>query len=214
MAPKKPVKPLKPAPKKITPPALPAMAAMAKKGECGVDGYCCQGKSAADCCGGTCGGSCGCKGTLFGCHLADLFTNVKAWVSLVVAFLAVWLFDIMWHGHMLMDRYTETAYLWRPEAEMHTLWPWCFVYHGLLALAFTASYLLMNAKTYVQGAKNGALIMAPLAISTIMVFMTQTIPTDILHMWAAGHLLQGVVAGLALTAVGHWFCARNGQCSI
>lgn len=203
MAPKKPVKL---APKKITPKPLPAA----------MDG-CCQGKSYAECCKGDgppCSGNCGCNGGLFGCHIAGLFTSCQAWVSVVVAFVVMWGFDALWHGQLLMARYQETAHLWRPEAEMMALWPWCIVFHGLLALVFTAAYMLMGAKGYVEGAKNGALILAPLALSAMGAWMHGNVPSDITQMWAVGNLLQGMLAGLALTAVGHWFCARGGRCSI
>ncbi|MFZ2587717.1 MAG: hypothetical protein WAZ18_06350 [Alphaproteobacteria bacterium] len=208
MAPKKQAKS---ALKKISPKPLPAMEG------------CCQGKSYAECCKGDgppCDGNCGCKtsgaccGGIFNCHLASLFTDSKAWVSVLVAFVVMWVFDVVWHGQLLMTRYLETAHLWRPEAEMMALWPWCFVFHGVLALVFTASYLLMNAKNYIQGAKNGALILAPLALSAMGAWLHGNVPSDITQMWAIGNLLQGLLAGLALTAVGHWYCARNGQCSI
>lgn len=199
----------KPAPKKVTPKPLPPMAA--KQGECGVDGYCCQGKSPEDCCGGSCGGNCGCK-TFMGCHIAGLFTDCKAWTMLVVAIAVMFVFDMLWHGHLMMPRYEETSYLWRPIAEMETLWGWCVAYHVILAFVFTAILLLTQPKTYMQGFKNGALIMAPLALAALSAWMHQNIPADITQMWAIGSLLQGAIAGLALTAVGHWFCLRKGGC--
>lgn len=185
MAPKKPAK--KPALKAATKPVAKAAAAPMEQSCCSTDGSCGTG----------CG--CGCGPKLFGCHIAGLFTKSCTWLAAIVAFVVLWGFDFLWHGKLMMDTYLATATLWRPEAEMQALWQYCILYHGILALVFTVSFSLMGSGTcFIKGIKNGALIMAPLAASTLMVYISQTIPADILKMWALGYLAQGAVTGFAL----------------
>ena len=169
-----------------------------KKGECGVDGYCCQGKSEEDCCGGSCGGSC----KSCGCHLVDLLLVPATWGRALFAAAVFLGFDFFWHGHLLMPRYAETAGLWRPMADMQALWPWCVGYHALLGVIFAVAFSLMGATTWLKGLKNGLLILSPIAANTIMAWVSQPLPSDITQMWALGVLAQGALAGAVLG-----FCA-------
>lgn len=200
MAPKKPLKKTsKPIPMKtIKPlPPMPAMKGKSKEQQCGVDGYCCQGKSGDDCCGGSCGGSC----KTCGCHVMDVLLKPATWLGIAIAAVIFFAFDFGWHGNLMMPRYLETANLWRPMAEMQTLWPWCVGYHILLAAVFAVGFALMGCGGCLKGAKNGVLLMAPLAVGTMMAYITQPIPSDILQMWALGYLLEGAIAGAILGLV-------------
>lgn len=154
----------------------------------------------------------GCQ-TLCGCHIGGLFLNSQTWVSIIVAAIVFWVFDMIWHGHLLMPRYLETAQMWRPEAEMQGMMHWCFIYHGLLALVFTVVWTLTNPKNYIEGVKNGIFVMAPLALGAIGAHLWQMVPVDIAQMWALGHVLSGALAGAALTGVGHYYCSR-GSCKL
>lgn len=213
MATKKPAK-KKPAPKKITPPPLPETAPK-KAGVCGVDGYCCQGKSPEDCCGGTCGGNCGCgSGSLLGCHILPLLLTKRLWVAtlLVAAMFAG--FDMLWHGTLLMDRYLDTSYLWRTEAEMQGLTHLFTLAHALTGFVFAVLLTLLGGGL-VKQIKHGILIAAPLAINNLVVYAVQPIPQDIVKMWAVGSLLQGALAGVVVWLVLHFserYRAGSGCC--
>ncbi|MCP5405497.1 MAG: hypothetical protein H6922_04675 [Pseudomonadaceae bacterium] len=202
MATRKPAK-KKPAPKKITPKPLPAM----EKGVCGVDGYCCQGKAPEDCCGGSCGSAC----TVCGCHILPLFFKKRFWVGLILAIGAVMGFDWLWHGRLLMDRYLETSYLWRGEAEMRGLTYYFTLTQVVVAFAYTTLLMLLPSGI-VKGIKHGVLLALPLAAATMTTYAVQPIPADILQMWALGYVLQGALVGLIVAVTLHYAEAYKGGC--
>lgn len=166
---------------------------------------------AIDSCCSTDGGCCGSSKSF--CHILALYTKSNTWFMAFAAAFTLWAMDFLWHGMLLMPRYLETALLWRPEAQIAELWPYCLAYHGIYGFVFTSTFLLMGGNTLLKGFKNGILIAAPLATSTLMVYVTNAaIPVDLLQMWAAGYLLQGAVTGIVLTTVAHWACKNEGCC--
>lgn len=201
MAPKKPArKPVKASAAKAKPAPLPPMPATGK-GQCGVDGYCCQGKSPEDCCGGNCGGNCGCKESIWSCHILAMMKKRAFWLGSIVSIVTIGLFQWLWHGPVMMDRYIQTAYLWRPMEEIAANGHLFIMHHVLYGVVFTLLFLMMGGYSWLKGIKNGILIASPLAICMLVVQATQPIPMDILRLWAAGDLLQGAILGLVLACV-------------
>jgi len=207
MAPKKPVK--KPAPQfskalAAKPLPLPPMPGQAKQGVCGVDGYCCQGKSPEDCCGGNCGGSCGCggsKASIWDCHILAMLKKRAFWLGSLLSFFTIALFQYAWHDIVMMQRYVETAHLWRPMTDIAANANLFLTSHALVAVVFTLIFLLMGGYSLLKGIKNGILIMAPMAICSIGAYASQPIPADIVQLWAVGYLLQGAILGVVLSVV-------------
>jgi hypothetical protein len=194
--------PKKTAPKsKAKPLPLPPMGE--KKGTCGVDGYCCQGKSPEDCCGGQCGGSCGgnSKASIFDCHILALMKKRAFWLGSIMAFFSIALFQYAWHDIVMMPRYVETASLWRPMAEIAANSHLFLIHHALMAVVFTIIFLLMGGYGLLKGTKNGVLIASPLAICCIGAYASQPIPADVVQMWALGYLLQGAILGVVLSII-------------
>lgn len=211
--------PKKPAPKaKAKPAPLPPMPAkMGKKeGICGVDGYCCQGKSPEDCCGGSCGGNCGCgsKSSIWDCHILAMLKKRAFWLGSILSFVTIALFQYVWHDIVMMQRYVETANLWRPMADIAANSNLFLTAHALLAVVFTLVFLLMGGYSLLKGIKNGILIAAPMAICSIGAYASQPIPADIAQLWAVSYLLQGAILGFVLAVVSScgWCNGGSGCC--
>lgn len=212
--------PKKPAPKtKATPAPLPPMPTAGKKkeGVCGVDGYCCQGKSPEECCGGSCGGNCGCGGSkpsVWDCHILAMLKKRAFWLGTFVSAVVISLFQWVWHGPVMMHHYAQSAHLWRPMADIAANGPLFIAHHLLLAVVFTLLFLLMGGYSLCKGIKNGVLIASPLALGALVLYAVQPFPAIIPQLWAVGHLLQGAILGFALAAVAscNWCSGGSGCC--
>ena len=67
--------------------------------------------------------------------------NTKSLViTILVAFVTVWVTDFLIHAVWLSSTYGATKELWRPEAEMLVKMPWMLLGQLIVAAAFTVNF--------------------------------------------------------------------------
>jgi hypothetical protein len=117
----------------------------------------------------------------------------------VGAFVAIFLLDMVIHGHLLMGLYTQTASVWRPQADAHQkMWLMALgqlVFGLLFAWIYTKGY--ESAKAGIGlGLRYGLTIGALLGISYITVwYVVLPVPFALALGWTAGILVDCLVAG-------------------
>jgi hypothetical protein len=133
----------------------------------------------------------------------------KKWLmTSVVAFVITFVFDWLVHGNILMDTYTATASLWRPEADMQAMMPLCIAKHALMAAVFTALFLRWKCtqtfgalfsplcpvrKGFCFGAGIGLLI----GINAASSYIWMPIPQSLAFSWLLAETVKwGLVAGI------------------
>jgi hypothetical protein len=138
------------------------------------------------------------------CWMRGLLLSKHYWISAVAAFVAIFFFQWVWHGHLLMDEYTRTEGLWRPDAEMS---PGLFtVAQILLALVYAWLVLaLTRTPRWIEAVGIGVMIGALNAITCVTYYNIFPFPTVMVPlMWALGYVLEGICAALAIRAVHGW----------
>ena len=139
----------------------------------------------------------------------------------IATFALTMLFDWLVHGILLMDTYNATASLWRPQAEMEAMMPYCLLMHGTQALVFSA--LFLGWKKYQtfgpigkcgcpgrKGFRFGALVGLLIGLHAAGAYIWQPIPENLALAWLAAETLKwALTAGiLALMCAS---CATRNQ---
>ena len=66
--------------------------------------------------------------------------NKKFLTSTIAAFLALMIFDYLWHGILLKDLYLQTTFLWRSKEESAELMPLMTSFYVVISITLTALY--------------------------------------------------------------------------
>lgn len=141
----------------------------------------------------------------------------------VAVFIFMFAFDWLYHGHLLMSMYEQTASVWRPMEEMQQFMVYCLFYHAALALVFAVSYGCYLKKTAMcatlpEGAEKAACpqkrgLCYGLVVGLIMglnhssAYIHLPIPLELALAWFAGSVLQGLGIGLVLS---YTYCTKKG----
>ena len=121
-------------------------------------------------------------------------------VAIVTAYIADMVFNMLYHGHLVMDAYVQTSELWRSEAEMQSLLGYCYLGHLILVtiggVIFSRGY---EGKGYLEGFRFGLLLGLVMAAQTLVSYTYLPLPNFILSVFLLGNLLEGVVIGVFLS---------------
>ena len=121
-------------------------------------------------------------------------------ISIVVAFVAVWVTDFIIHGIWLAPTYGATKQLWRPEAEMMKRMPWMFLGQGIVATAITTIYAAFVAeKRSFQSVLLYAICVALLVGGgNVIMYAVQPYPGSLVAKWFLASVVQMVLIGTVL----------------
>ena len=126
----------------------------------------------------------------------------KLATAIVFAFIADYVFNIVYHGNLMMADYAATSILWRSDEEMGSLYGICLAAHlimiSVIGLIFAKGY---EGKGYIEGFRFGLLIGLLLSALNMVSFVHMPIPANILQGWVFGSLLEGQVIGLSLALI-------------
>ena len=65
----------------------------------------------------------------------------RGFPAFLAAFVFIFLFGFVWHGHLMKGAYMETATLWRSDADFQRHFIVLILGHAVIALAFTGLYV-------------------------------------------------------------------------
>lgn len=119
----------------------------------------------------------------------------------------IFAFEWMFHGVLMMDLYSQTASMWRPEAEMKSFFPVCLTRVAVQALLITCLYKMVckssdcGGSCPKKGAKFGVKIGALLGITHFGYYAYLPIPAAMAIYWLVGYIILGAILGLALSCM-------------
>ena len=119
--------------------------------------------------------------------------NVKSLViTILVAFVTVWITDFLIHGVWLSSAYGATKELWRPESEMVAHMPWMLLGQFLVASAFTTIFAACVAEKRCLSCtlKYSLAIGVLVGGGQIIMYAVQPFPGSLVAKWCVGYLLQ------------------------
>ncbi len=121
-------------------------------------------------------------------------------ISVLVTFVFVFLYEFLVHGYLLMDLYTQTKELWRPEEEykMPVMFMSQFGFSAILAYIFTLNY---EGKGVGEGIRFGLYIGMFLGAIEIGKYSYMPIPIILMLSWVLTSLLLGLGSGVVLSLV-------------
>lgn len=134
------------------------------------------------------------------CPIARMFFTRSFWAASFVAFIVIFATDWLLHAHFLVDEYVANSAFWRADGEIrHSL---IFITQAVTAMAYAAIVIGMGQAGKWWGSfSSGALAAVPVAMCAMVAyimlpFASAYIPT----IWAVESVLQGGLAGLAISA--------------
>jgi len=124
--------------------------------------------------------------------------NTKKFIIAGVAsFIAIFLFDMVWHGKLLVEQYQATSFLWRSPEEMQAYFNWAILLQA--ALGFAAAFIFTRHyenKGMKEGIRFGLMLGAVLGIMSFTMYAYMPIPMSLAIAWFVGSLIQGVLIGI------------------
>lgn len=124
--------------------------------------------------------------------------NIKSLlITILVAFVIVWLTDFLIHGVWLNATYVETKELWRPEAEMLAKMPFMLLGQFLVATSFTLIFAACVAEKRCLSCslKFSTCIGVMTGGAQIIMYAVQPYPGLLVVKWCVAYLAQALVLG-------------------
>ena len=121
-------------------------------------------------------------------------------ISVLVAFVFIFLYEFLVHGKLLMDLYTQTKELWRPEGEGNML----FLFASQLGFAAVAAYIFTlhyEGKGVGEGVRFGLCIGMLVGSIEIGTYCYMPIPMVLMLSWVLASLVKGLGTGVVLSLV-------------
>ena len=123
-------------------------------------------------------------------------------IALIVAFVAIFGFEFVWHGILMKPAYTETAALWRADSDFLNHFWLLLLGHVVVAFAFTGLYISkIGVQSAAAGMGYGIVIGIFVAGGDFIRFAVQPLTTKILWMWIAGGLIEFAILGALVGAI-------------
>lgn len=123
-------------------------------------------------------------------------------LTVVLAFVALFVFDFLWHSKLLCDLYKETAHLWRPPETMQEFFPIATLNQFLTALFLCFIYVCGHeGKGITEGLRFGAIIGLLMGVMQMGLYPYMPIPLVLALLWFLGGLLEGLVIGIVCSLV-------------
>jgi len=129
--------------------------------------------------------------------------NVKRYfITSLVGFIFVFVYDAIVHGHLIMPLYDETADLWRGEEEMGQYFPLMIMVQlfmtAILAYIFTRHY---EDKGIGEGVRFGVMIGLFVAIGWFGMIAYMPIPITLAGAWFAASFVQMLGLGVIFSLI-------------
>jgi hypothetical protein len=129
----------------------------------------------------------------------------KNWLlNTAILFLFLWGYDFVVHGNLLMDMYVQTKDLWRPQADMESLYGWCLAGTAAMAFVFSSIYNCWTSKCdgggtcAKAGANFGLWVGLLLGIMQAKSYIWLAIPGKLAVLWLIVETIKWGLAGILL----------------
>ena len=123
-------------------------------------------------------------------------------IAIVAGFAFIFASDFLIHGFWLDAEYKASAQLWRPEAEMYTLFHWMLTAQLLSAVAFMFIWARWIASgSMLTGCSFGFCFGVAQQVWAIIFFVVSPVPGTIAAKWFAAGVVQAMVLGVIATGL-------------
>jgi hypothetical protein len=124
-------------------------------------------------------------------------------ITILVAFVTVWVTDFLIHGLWLGETYKATAPLWRPEAEMMAKMPWMLLAQFMVAAAFTLIFAacVAGGRRLSCTLKYSASMGVFSGAGQLMMYVVQPMPGSLIAKWVLAAIVQALVLGFVVHKV-------------
>ena len=120
-------------------------------------------------------------------------------LSVIAAFILIFLTDWVWHGMVMADLYAETPQLWRGEMEMSDYFIFMLVTQLVLAkwlaLVYTRNH---EGKGLMEGLRYGFWMGGLAAVLAIQSYAYLPVPVMVPVLWAVGYMIQFMLVGVVI----------------
>ena len=129
---------------------------------------------------------------------------IMTWfLAMVAAFVVMMAFDWVYNGILLKPMFEQFAALWRPEADMQAMWPWCIGIHLVMSAAFACLggwvCTICDGKCPIRkGAMLGLKIGFLLGAAAMGLYVLLPISFDMGLAFAVGALVKSVLVGTVI----------------
>lgn len=145
--------------------------------------------------------------------------KARCMISVIAVFAFMFLFDKLFHGcSWMMEKYEETAHLWRSPDDMAHYAPWFFVRYGIMALVICCLYkkfaagmaaggtcektgIISKCTPYKTGICFGIKIGLLIGVVQASSYIWLPISGEVAIAWLVASVIQGIGVGLILTAL-------------
>ena len=127
--------------------------------------------------------------------------NIKRLMFAAIGgFVAVFIFEMLWHGFLMKSMYNATISVWRPEAEsdMKFIVASQFLFAAAMAFFYTQIGKHIPCK---RGIAYGVFVGLIVAAPQLGTYCYLPIPLTISLMWMLAALIKSVVSGMAIAAI-------------
>ncbi len=125
-------------------------------------------------------------------------------ITIVVAAVAMWVLDFVYHGLLLGEQYAATADAWRPEEEMMARFPFQVICYFVIAIGFSTVWAFGFAPQG-HGMKCGAIYGFFMGLfgtgGMMMSFVFSPIPDQFVAPWAISGVVMSILVGMLIALV-------------
>ncbi len=123
-------------------------------------------------------------------------------ISMAGAFVAMFAFEWVFHGIIMMPSYASTAHLWRSQDEMKAMFTFCVMRKLLMAgvLAWIFSYVYEAKGTGIR-TQFGMYIGLLMGLLEFGAYVYMPIPMGMAICWLAGYTLMGILVAWVVAIV-------------
>jgi Na+/H+ antiporter NhaC len=126
----------------------------------------------------------------------------RGFLAFVSAFVFIFLFGFVWHGHLMKNAYTETLALWRPEEDFQSHFWVLILGHAVIAFAFTGLYVSKVGRNSVGTGFGYGIVLGILCWGVDLIrFAVEPLTAKILWMWLAGDVISFALMGALVGAI-------------
>ena len=126
----------------------------------------------------------------------------RGFPAFLAAFVFIFLFGFVWHGHLMKGAYMETATLWRTDADFQRHFIVLILGHAVIAFAFTGLYVSKVGRNSVGTGLGYGIVLGILCWGVDLIrFAVEPLTTKILWMWLAGDVISLALMGAIVGAI-------------
>jgi hypothetical protein len=123
-------------------------------------------------------------------------------LAFIAAFVFIFLFGFIWHGHLMKGAYLETAAHWRPEADFQSYFWVLILGHAVIAFAFTGLYVSKVGRNSAGTGFGYGIVLGILGWGIDLIrFAVEPLTAKILWMWLAGDVISFALMGALVGAI-------------